>query len=507
MKINNGTYAAQQTSKPVYHLLGLLAVSLTLCSCEVPILLKDKGEFLREGDAAALEEGNLDKAQAAYHQALQSSHPDIRAQAAYDLAAIAKHQNKNQAARKYIEEAAESGHPSAKLELIDLYKKDGAPKRQAMKTLSLSIADTSPAANIALLETASRNNETEAAASYAVKAEELLLSQISAGDIDGGKSLMLARLYSQHGTLFTSPRDAEPLYRSAISKGNIKAVSELAEIWIKAKPQTHSAEDIFALMIQGAQAGDDTAIKYVADAYQNGNGVKQNTAEAIRWFEKVQGRMNVKTLLVLAYGALGQSPETAKAYFGKAAAQGSLEAEMMLAGLASGEHTINAKKFKIATPDSMVSAIKKIEESYGKNRADMIEKMYRAAARAGSGKAALYMAQNSDEGQSTGWYEKAANLGSPQAMLFMGRQAKIETGQENSQKVAFSWFEKAAKAGSPEGQYETGIAYARGSGVEKNLEKARYWLEKAKTGGYLLAMDVLKTIRTENTEDKGGTAP
>lgn len=473
---------------------GMLALflSMALTACETPLFTKAGGEHLKAGDQIVLSNGDLNQASAAYKQALDSTYPEIKGQAAYNLAMIAREQGRNEA--PYLEQSAAAGNMSAKLDLAEIYKRQNPPRLGDVERLSLELSATSATANITLLETA-RNDQD--AARYATQAESILLDQVSMDDVEGKKSLMLARLYTLHGNLFNSPRDPEPHFRNAIRKGNVRAAQELAEYWGQPGAQQHSSEDIFALMVQAAEAGNDNAIKYVGGAYEEGRGVPRDINKAMSWNEKIQGHMKTDTLMRLAHTSMATDSKKAISLFSKAAAQGSDDAKLMLYGLKAEGVSENPKDYVGEKPDSIFGRVKKLDKIYGKTHPEMRERLYLLAANAGSGKAAIYMAERPGQDIATQnkWYEKAAKSGSGKAMLAIARHYKIGgEGQPSDEAKAFNWFEKAAKAGEAEGQYETGLAYARGTGVKKNKKEAKKWLEKAQGNGYVLAVEVLKTI-------------
>ena len=480
----------------------VLCLVLVLSACETPVFTKMGGEFIKAGDTIITGNGNLSEAAAAYQQALNSPHPEIQGQAAYNLAMIAREQGRDE--QSYIEQAAAAGHMPARLDLVEIYKRQDPSRSADIERLSLSLSDTSASANINLLELADQRQSTGDASRYAAQAEKILRQQIFADDIGGKKSLMLARLYALYGHYFDSPRDPEPHYRTAMEKGNVKAAEELAKFWSQPGPQQRSAEDVFAVMIQAAEAGNNNAIEYVGAAYEEGTGTAKDMNKALSWSQKAQGRMKTETLTRLAHASMEKSPDKAAALFSKAAAQGSAEATMMMIGLKADNAGTDAKSYAGKTPEALFSIVKKIEKTYGKTHPEMIERQYRFVAEAGSGKAALRMAemQGISSVDKEKWYKKAADTGSGKAMLIMARRYKIGAEEQPADdEEAFRWFEKAAAAGEPEGQYEAGLAYARGTGVKKDKKKAKALLEKAKAGGYILAVDILKTIDGDSSGD------
>lgn len=488
-------YRRFQISHSTHTALALL-FSLTLTACETPVFTKAGSEHLLTGDQIILNNGSLDEARAAYEQALNSSYPQIKGQAYYNLSIIAKEQGFDEL--PYLEQAASEGHAPAKLELAEIYKRQGPSRREDVERLSLELTETSSAANVNLIEIARARNDEQAAAQYAAQAEQILLTQIYADDEGGKKSLMLGRLYANYPEYFSDSLKAEYYYRSAIEDGNVRAVQELAEYWNTPGPHHRSPDDIFALMIQGAEAGNNAAIKYVAQAYETGNGVAQDANKAMSWSAKVQGgRIKTDTLSRLAQPHIQNNPAKAIPLLQKAAEQGSSEAKLFLYGLNAPGISQDPKDYAGNDPDLLFTSVVKLEKIYGKSNPKMMERLYKLAVDSGSGKAALYMANKpgQDEATKNRWYEKAAEAGHPKAMMTVARHYKIGgNGQAPDEALAFKWFEKAAQTGNPEGEYETGLAYARGTGVEKDTKKAKEWLEKAKANGYVLAIEYLNSL-------------
>jgi TPR repeat protein len=209
--------------------------------------------------------------------------------------------------------------------------------------------------------------------------------------------------------------------------------------------------------------------------------------------------MSTSSKLRLAHASIKSDPAKAAALFKDAAATGNLSAMLMADSLSKVASAYKAE-YARQGGQAVYSAVKKNEKIYGQS-SEIISRQYRIAAESGSGKAALRIAsdqeaQGASDAEVAKWYEKAAKNGEPKAMMMLARQAKIGRSAKGDQQ-AFEWYKKAAEAGHAEGQYETGLAYSRGQGTSKDLEKARYWLKKAQTGGYVLALDVLKTIDKE----------
>lgn len=127
--------------------------------------------------------------------------------------------------------------------------------------------------------------------------------------------------------------------------------------------------------------------------------------------------------------------------------------------------------------------------------------------------------------QTTIWTEKAAQLGSVDAMCVMGDRAYYGRGVPKDMKAAENWYkqavktrngrgyfamgrfkiytakikdgikymEKAAQAGWPEGYYILGLMKMQGIGMKVDRRRGRVLLEQAAAAGVVDARDVLKS--------------
>jgi hypothetical protein len=88
-----------------------------------------------------------------------------------------------------------------------------------------------------------------------------------------------------------------------------------------------------------------------------------------------------------------------------------------------------------------------------------------------------------DEAEAVGWYKKAADAGHPRAMTNLGIMYANGRGVRKDEVEAAQWFRKAADAGDPPGMTNLGAMYANGKGVESNEEEAVRWYKKAADAG------------------------
>lgn len=479
--------------------LGLTLITLLTSGCETALTYKPGADALQQGDQSLLA-GNQDAAATAYLKAMNSSYADVKGQAAYNLAQIEKAKGNQDGYKYYLKTGSSVGHIPSKLQLATLYNQDGTVSTQELTALYQSLASDSALANINLLRMSNDAGDKINASRYAKSAETILRSQMAdSGDATGDKAVMLAKLYTEFASYFPNSSDVEGLYRDAIAKGNAKAAESLAKYWLQTgKRQANTQSDVFALMIQAAEAGNPSAIKYVASAYEKGAGVPQDMDKAIYWYGKSPDGLKTGTSINIAHNTMAQNPKAALPFFQKAAAQGSLESMLMVDAIRGSEKPSYGSTYEKQDKELLYKTVKKLDKKYGQKHPKLTQNLYMIAANAGSGDAALQISKDIEAGQFNGssqeWLEKAANLGSGKAMLTLARRLKIGENGAPDEKGAFAWFKKAAEMGHAEAQYETGMAYARGTGVEKNEAEAKYWLGKAQASGYNVTLDVLNAI-------------
>ena len=181
----------------------------------------------------------------------------------------------------------------------------------------------------------------------------------------------------------------------------------------------------FSNLYAKAEQGDSDVQVMLGVMYFNGDGVKQNIPEAIKWFEKAaeKGEMDAQINLAKIY-FLGQGVErdilNAEKWFFKAAIQGDKKSQYNLALLYyNGEDGI---------PQNHVEA--------------------------------------------RNWFAKSAENGYADAQEMLGYMYYYGEGGEIDFKEAFNWFEKAAEQGKTYAQFKRAWMCYEGEGVEKDLQRA-----------------------------------
>ncbi|MDD6060198.1 MAG: tetratricopeptide repeat protein [Ruminococcus sp.] len=196
---------------------------------------------------------------------------------------------------------------------------------------------------------------------------------------------------------------------------------------------------VFEVLYQSAVDGDMYDQVRVGWMYENGNGVLQDYAEAVKWYRK-------------------------------AAEQGDASAQFNLGYMYNKGYGVEQDKTK-----AVEWYRKSAEQGYAKAQRDL-----------------GYMYQNGygvekDYAKAVEWYRKAAEQGDASAQFNLGWMYNVGNGIDKDNVKAVEWYRKAAEQGYATAQYGLGDMYYYGNGVEKDYAKAVEWYRKAAEQGYATA--------------------
>ena len=260
-------------------------------------------------------------------------------------------------------------------------------------------------------------------------------------------------------------------------------------------------------LIEKANEGDSEAQFKLGNMYYYGQGVNQDYAKAIEWYERAaeQGNAAAQFNLGLMYDfGKGVERDYAKAieWYEKAAEQGDVYAQYKLGVMyenCEGVEQDYAKAFewyeKAAEQENAAAQFnlgvmyengEGVEQDYAK----AIE-WYERAAGQGDVKAQFNLGVMYENGEGVEqdyakvieWYERAAGQGDVKAQFNLGVMYDSGQGVEQDYAKAIEWYEKAAEQGDAEAQYNLGNMYFVGNGVNRNYEAAAYWWEKSASQG------------------------
>jgi hypothetical protein len=99
------------------------------------------------------------------------------------------------------------------------------------------------------------------------------------------------------------------------------------------------------------------------------------------------------------------------------------------------------------------------------------------------------------------YFAKAANLGDAQSIYALGYLHYKGLGCTQDYTLAATLFAQGSSLGKDNSMYFYGLCWRNGYGVAKNEDSAKYWLNKAAANGYKQAVQELKMIAAENSND------
>jgi TPR repeat protein len=214
----------------------------------------------------------------------------------------------------------------------------------------------------------------------------------------------------------------------ASATDNVRALVEQADrFWSE-----RNYRATYPLYLQAAQAGQAHAMTRVGFLYDRGYAVRQDYAEAVRWYQRGVRAGDVQAMAYLggmyADGAgVPVDYSQALSLFHKAADQGE--------------------------PTAMTKLGLMYFQGHGVPR---------------------------DPAEAARWYQKAADLGDMYAMSNLANMYLMGAGVSPSAHDALQWYRKAAGLGEASSMVMLGQIYATGSlGVAKDPAEAQRWLQKA----------------------------
>lgn len=215
-----------------------------------------------------------------------------------------------------------------------------------------------------------------------------------------------------------------------------------------------------------AEKGEAGAQFALAAMYDQGKGVRQDTAKAIEWYRKSsdQGNLAAHIQLGLLYKDPGEYQDLQKSaiYIEKAAGQGDADS-MYLTGF-------NYETGSGVPPNGQKAFVwyKKAAELGDRDSQNKIGDAYYIGE---------VVAQNFES--SSFWYQKAADQGQAESQKNLGIAYSFGFGVKQDKPLARSWFRKAALQGNDHAQFYLGSMYASGAGGDVDYFHAYMWITLA----------------------------
>ncbi|MCL2389947.1 MAG: hypothetical protein FWD54_03535 [Endomicrobia bacterium] len=238
---------------------------------------------------------------------------------------------------------------------------------------------------------------------------------------------------------------------------------------------------------ESAKAGNAESQFKLAGMYYRGQGVKQNYAEAVNWYQKAseQGFKAAQEMLdkITEYEQIKKSAEE-----GNAESQFKL-AEMYYRGQDVKQDYAEAVKLYQKAADQGHKEAKKIVDAihFEQTKKTTEESQIKLAKENQIKLAAMYyygIGVNQDYAEAAIWYGKAAEQGIADAQYALGGMYYDGRGVEQDYAEAVIWYRKAAEQGIADAQYALGGMYYDGRGVEQRYSGAVNWYKKAAEQGF-----------------------
>jgi TPR repeat protein len=232
-----------------------------------------------------------------------------------------------------------------------------------------------------------------------------------------------------------------------------------------------------------AEAGDAEAQNRLGVCYNEGDGVKQDYAIAVRWFREAaeQGHAAAQYELGVCYeherGVRRDDTEAMRLYR-LAANQGEMRAQFNLGWCYD-------------------VGMNGVERNYTK-----AEGWFREAAEQGHADAQYELGffceswdgVRRDDTEAVHWYRKAAEQGVAEAQYSLGLCYDHGRGVEPDEAEAVGWYREAAEQGHAEAQYNLGLCYYQGDGVKQDDAEAVRWFKLAAEQIHVFARDKLESL-------------
>lgn len=224
--------------------------------------------------------------------------------------------------------------------------------------------------------------------------------------------------------------------------------------------------------------------------YDEGKGVDEDDAEAVRWYRRGAelGNSYAQSNLGLMYKCgtgVSQDFDEAMRWFRKAADQGHEKAKKHLADLQKKQGGSQAVGPSLTgTPEEWS---RKGDDCYDAKNYSEALRLYLAAAEKGVTRnynRIGYMYRNGEGTQvdctkAVYWYRRSADNGFDVAQRNLGTMYESGLGIAQDYKEAMKWFRRAADQGNAEAMVDIGLLYENGKGVAKDEVEAVRWYRKA----------------------------
>lgn len=305
---------------------------------------------------------------------------------------------------------------------------------------------------------------------------------------------------------------------SEFEKDDANAIRFLGQCYEEGFGVSQNYAEAMKCYKKAAALGSTMAYSCVGEMYYNGEGVKKDYTESLKWNIKAAELGNKEAQFWVGYmydNGLGTKPDKdkAKKWYTLAANNGHEEAQAILNLLDA-----NLSMFKINVGDeSSISATDNAEtlflkgvEAFAANDTLGAIKWVRKAADKGLPEAlhTLGLMYSTGEvlpvnnAEAYKFYIKAAEQGYAESQCNLAYLLAEGLGVVENEKDAFKWYRKAAEQGHVVAQHNLALMYNQGRGTKSSATDAFKWFQKAAMQGYPSAQNHLAIMLNEGKGTK-----
>lgn len=268
---------------------------------------------------------------------------------------------------------------------------------------------------------------------------------------------------------------------------------------------TCNKEDIGKLR-ESAEKGNVKARYELGWRYWDGEGVEQNTTNAVAWFERAASVGDSFAQMMLAVMHLqGKGTEYSESesikWFQKAIESG-LEDRL-------SKENVRLDPQGTFFLSIMYNAVSNAEKTlfWLRKSADM---GYAKAQHELGLKYLSGVGVKKDQNEATEWFRKAAENGYAASQTNLGYAYDHGEGTPQDSAVAVEWYRRAAEGGDAVGQFNLGLAYYSGLALPQQYSESIKWWRKAAAQGHDASLQMLRELeqeiaRTQQIKDSAET--
>ena len=248
-----------------------------------------------------------------------------------------------------------------------------------------------------------------------------------------------------------------------------------------------------------ARNGDLVSQRYLGDMYSLGQGLEQDFAKAMTWyqFSSDQGDEWAQYELGKIYEVGEGVPidkKKALKWYRESADQGNYFAQFRLGymfeiGGGVPEDKAEAVRWYLLSADQgyawaqlSLGAMYRNGEGVSVDKAEAI-KWYRASAKQGNALAQYALGEmyrngggvDEDKAEAIKWYSASAKQGNAWAQYALGEMYRNGEGVGEDKAEAIKWYKASSKQGNAWAQYDLGEMYRNGEGVDEDKAEAMKW--------------------------------